>query len=42
MAYEQIDCVELFTAKKICTGFNLLTPIFLLPYIIMDFPICDS
>ena len=22
-----------------CTGFNLLTPIFLLPYIIMDLPI---
>ena len=22
-----------------CTGFNLLTPIFLLPYIIMDVPI---
>ena len=24
-----------------CTGFNLLTPIFLLPYIIMDLPIFD-
>ena len=22
-----------------CTGFNLLTPIFMLPYIIMDLPI---
>ena len=31
----------LFFSKYLafCTGFNLLTPIFLLPYIIMDLPI---
>ena len=26
----------------LCTGFNLLTPIFMLPYIIMDLPIFFS
>ena len=30
-------CVLLYVA--FCTGFNLLTPIFMLPYIIMDLPI---
>ena len=28
-----------FLNVAFCTGFNLLTPIFLLPYIIMDLPI---
>ena len=28
-----------FKYVAFCTGFNLLTPIFMLPYIIMDLPI---
>ena len=30
-----------FKYVAFCTGFNLLTPIFMLPYIIMDLPIFD-
>ena len=30
---------DFFKYVAFCTGFNLLTPIFMLPYIIMDLPI---
>ena len=30
---------DFFNYDAFCTGFHLLTPIFMLPYIIMDLPI---
>ena len=35
------DLVQTKKSKAFCTGFNLLSPIFMLSYIIMDLPIFD-